>query len=254
MSDLISSRAHEILARSPRTVVLTTSLVSILAISTPWLVRNYRAYLALGPSGLPFGVFGWAVSTLSKPFGRETTSTGVYDEDLLKESWLEEPDSVPLRKGARPKTGWHFLPHRQVDQHPDEGMKEIITTIFSKLASFNSNIVELAPSPHEKIHQGMVIHHSIPSPHQVAVDAWREIVHVHSGRDYSLHLILAPQDCKLVIERGWGERHPLSGVLKALPSQYLMVYAPRDDAELDAVEAIVKAAIGYMTNSHDVIS
>jgi hypothetical protein len=57
-----------------------------------------------------------------------------------------------------------------------------------------------------------------------------------------------------VIERGWAERHPLSGVSKAipLPKEYLLVYAPTDDEELDIVERIMSASIAYMTNRRKV--
>lgn len=38
-----------------------------------------------------------------------------------------------------------------------------------------------------------------------------------------------------VIEKGWGERHPLSGVVSVLPKEYLILYAPRDEEELQVV-------------------
>ena len=37
-----------------------------------------------------------------------------------------------------------------------------------------------------------------------------------------------------------------------LVKEYLTIYTPRDDDELRIVEAIVRASIGYMTNSRDV--
>ena len=57
-----------------------------------------------------------------------------------------------------------------------------------------------------------------------------------------------------VIERGWGERHPLSGISRhvPLPKEYLMIYAPRDEEELAVLELIIKASIGYMSSSRDV--
>lgn len=58
----------------------------------------------------------------------------------------------------------------------------------------------------------------------------------------------------LVIEKGWGERHPLSGVsnIIPLPKEYLIIYAPRDEEELEVVERIMLAAVGFMTTSPDV--
>ena len=87
----------------------------------------------------------------------------------------------------------------------------------------------------------------------------RELAHVHGTGEYSAHVILSPQDCKKVIESGWGELHMLSGVeiLRRivgvkLPDSYTLIYSPRDDEELQTELEIVKAAIGYMTDSRDV--
>lgn len=35
-------------------------------------------------------------------------------------------------------------------------------------------------------------------------------IRAHSETDGSLHLTLHPKDVKLVLERGWGQRHPLA--------------------------------------------
>jgi hypothetical protein len=62
---------------------------------------------------------------------------------------------------------------------------------------------------------------------------------------------------KKVINMGWGQRHPLDGVEFTrrifgwtLPKEYIMVYCPRTDEELQIVMEIVKASAGYMTNTH----
>lgn len=83
----------------------------------PWAVGNYRQFKALGKNGLPPG--GWLIATCLKPFERETTSTKEYDQDGNKETWLkggEGKDEIPYRNRSRPKTGWHCVPHRQVEQ------------------------------------------------------------------------------------------------------------------------------------------
>ena len=56
---------------------------------------------------------------------------------------------------------------------------------------------------------------------------------------------LHPDDAKVVLENGWGERHPLArgGWMKAyVPREFVMVYAPRDETELDVVCRIIEAA------------
>ncbi|SJK99819.1 uncharacterized protein ARMOST_03130 [Armillaria ostoyae] len=73
--------------------------------------------------------------------------------------------------------------------------------------------------------------------------------------DHLLHVVLAPQDCKQVIEKGWCERHPFSSARRviSLPKEYLMIYGPRDDEELAIIGRILKAGVGYMTNNREVI-
>jgi len=56
---------------------------------------------------------------------------------------------------------------------------------------------------------------------------------------------LHPDDAKVVLEKGWGERHPLARggwMGKYVPREFVMVYAPRDTTELDVVCRIVEAA------------
>ena len=62
-----------------------------------------------------------------------------------------------------------------------------------------------------------------------------EIGHMH-GSDGSMHLNLAPRDVNLVLEKGWGQRHPLSGTVLYLGD--FMVYSPRNEEELEVVMRI----------------
>lgn len=115
-------------------------------------------------------------------------------------------------------------------------------------AAANHHAVELKTSVHERHTQALFLARSHLSPHPVADRAWREIAHVHSAADCSLHVVLAPADCKTVIEKGWAERHPCSGRVVGLPKEYLMVYAPRTADEVEVITKVLKAACGYMTD------
>lgn len=66
-----------------------------------------------------------------------------------------------------------------------------------------------------------------------------EIAHLH-GSESSLHVTLDAADVRCVLERGWGERHPLAG--RWLHSGFTMVHAPRDEVEVQIVMEIVRAA------------
>jgi hypothetical protein len=128
-----------------------------------------------------------------------------------------------------------------------------LEAVFNKHAAANQNLVQITLSPHEKTVPAMIIHPDIPSPHKDAVQALREITHIHPV-DHSMHVVLSPADSKTVIDLGWAERHPLSGRSRfiPLPSTYLLVYAPRDEEELNIVEQIFVASMGYMTGSRSV--
>lgn len=89
-----------------------------------WCVLDYRAFLALGPGGPPYNVFGWAFMTfLVRPFAlskRAATSVSDYPADGAHESI----QALPNRKGERASVGG-IAPHRQLSQHPPAEMRKV---------------------------------------------------------------------------------------------------------------------------------
>lgn len=72
--------------------------------------------------------------------------------------------------------------------------------------------------------------------------------HAHPS-DGSLHMTLHPADAKTVLEAGWGERHPLARggwCRRFVPKEFVLVYAPRDEAEIETVVKIVSAAVWWV--------
>jgi hypothetical protein len=84
--------------------------------------------------------------------------------------------------------------------------------------------------------------------HPIAKKTRGEIAHMHAS-DGSLHVNLTPKDAKLVLERGWGQRHPLSG--RVLYLGLVMIYAPRGEQELEVVEKITRASVRFMLGEKD---
>lgn len=71
--------------------------------------------------------------------------------------------------------------------------------------------------------------------------AEREFTHLHQDPGPgSQHLALPPDDADVVLAQGWGEPHPIDGLKAGV--RYLMIYAPRDEADLVAVRSIVSRA------------
>lgn len=107
---------------SPKRVILASLPIIALAF-LPKVYSNYQAYLALGYSKVPHNVLGWLFSTSLKPLGKETKDTKVYEMDADESVWIE--GELPERKGERATTGWHFAPHRQTNQFPDQKAREV---------------------------------------------------------------------------------------------------------------------------------
>ena len=63
-------------------------------------------------------------------------------------------------------------------------------------------------------------------------------------------MTLSLADAKEVIEKGWAQRHGLSGRL--LPWGYVMVYAPRDEEEVEVLGRIFRAGIAFVSGGREV--
>lgn len=87
---------------------------------------------------------------------------------------------------------------------------------------------------------------------KTAIIARGELGHAHP--DLSVHLYLSPADARVVIEKGWAERHRLSVPENrwiknkyAIASTYLMIYGPRDEHEMEILRVILENSIRFMT-------
>ena len=70
----------------------------------------------------------------------------------------------------------------------------------------------------------------------------REFCHMHL--DGSIHAVVANEVEDEIIRKDWGKRHPLyhsHGVKEVI------VYAPRDDAELEVLKSVIKKSYEYAT-------
>ncbi len=67
-----------------------------------------------------------------------------------------------------------------------------------------------------------------------------EPVHVHGVDDTSLHMCLPKELVAAVLEAGWGEMHPYGD-----HGTEVMIYGPRDAAELTVAMTLVEASIAF---------
>jgi hypothetical protein len=149
---------------------------------------------------------------------------------------MPDLSTLPKREGELPRTNPN-MPHQQVSQNAPVQMQD---ALFARVAELPGVVVGRS---HVSVPGARAFHldeASAAGP-QEAFMIGTEFAHLHPEEDGSLHLILPEEVAREVIALGWGEFHPLvrEGVL---PPTNLMVFGPRDEAELEAVWQIVQAA------------
>lgn len=220
---------------SQPSVALQILGVLLIGIAIAYVRRDYRDFIALGPGGTPQTWRGYVrvkilgFFALWDPYAAIT----LPDELLFQEgSHLE----LPTRKQPRPRTKG-IAPHRQVDQRVERPIFEKLASAIRDMAPGKNNDLKIGTSCFEK--HGTGLFSTFPANQTCR----GEIVHVHPS-DGSMHLTLHPSDANVVLETGWGERHPLAGVFfnRFLPRGFVMVYAPHNEDEIELVLRIVWAA------------
>ncbi|EGZ77200.1 hypothetical protein NEUTE2DRAFT_78399 [Neurospora tetrasperma FGSC 2509] len=262
---------------------------TIISVPIMLLIHNdYLNFLKLGPGGTPPTPSGYARLTFYRLFtirdplqaperdpsqlpsagilaiNNNTTNTndptGHNDNDKAASS-----GGLPYRPGPRPSVAG-LAPQRQLNQAGPLPIYNALRSSLESLAQRHPNQFVTATSCLEK--HGFALF----SRHPVNVCGNGEICHIHTHSDRSMHTNLHPDDIKEVLEKGWGERHPMawstrgrrgggtSGgkrggkgeswwwwwpVRSPVPETFTMVYAPRDENDLRIVCKIIEAAIWY---------
>jgi Family of unknown function (DUF5519) len=218
---------------------LTCTLLALAPL--PFIIYNdYENFLNLGPGGTPSTFLGYLkiaylrLFALSDPYTPATFSEKIYPVTGYYQrahTWL------PERTGPRPKIAG-IAPQRQLDQPGCAQMYKMLRTSLENLVVRHPDSFRVGTSCFEK--KGLALFARDP----INPTCRGEICHVHHS-DRSMHMNLHPDDAKVVLEKGWGERHPLArgGWMKQyVPREFIMVYAPRDRTELDVVCRIIEAA------------
>lgn len=148
--------------------------------------------------------------------------------------FAQQSEIFPRRTGRRP-TIEGPVPHRQVDQFGDADMwDELYRRCFAlpDVTERGSLVVDGGAAP------AMCLEDGAPTGPQDAFIAEREFGHIHAKPDSSLHLQLPVDVGILAISGGWAELHSIVWLGVARP-EAVMVYAPRDEKELEVVWNLV---------------
>lgn len=149
-------------------------------------------------------------------------------------------NTMPIREGKKPLTT-QTNPHTQLNQQPED------TSYINDLQSWAFQLTNIDKKPSLVSVPGSVAmfmskEHSCKSCNAFMADT--EFAHFHPHPDYSLHLGLPEKDAQVIIQKGWGEWHPLIE-RGFLPPNIIMMYAPRNQEELDVAKFILKHSYDF---------
>lgn len=153
-----------------------------------------------------------------------------------------KPGKVPERSGSPPHIIRWTLPQRQFPETITEGALKALSNLMQTFAASApySDYIETRPSKTEGgTGPAIYVKPDVKTINPMAHKIFYEVAHVHP-KDNSLHVYVSPKDAKTVVSRGWGQRFPVTWLA---PPSWIMVYAPRDERELEVVKEIVRVAI-----------
>ena len=147
---------------------------------------------------------------------------------------------LPRRAGPRPATT-PSNPHTQLDQQTDSGeQRELLAAAVFGLAGVEERPSAISVPGARALWLTEAGAGGPPDAFMVGT----EFAHLHPGADQSLHMMLPPVLAEEAIEAGWAEQHPVAR-RGLIPPNAVMVYAPRDDAEREVVEGLVRASHAF---------
>ncbi|KAI2609196.1 hypothetical protein GGR54DRAFT_388268 [Hypoxylon sp. NC1633] len=248
------------LIQQNKTLATTAAAVLAIGATLPLLSRiwaDYSAWYALGPNGLPLNVFGYlfqalAGSTVARldtrvpaPYDLAQVSRSPRYGTLSTRSFLPPAlTPVPPRAGPRPEVPHFVGPQRQTSQRSHSAALAAQKAFMHALQGANPGLMRVAPSRLEgPLYDALWLADGAPRRSETEYMLHGEFVHPHG--EGSTHMVLSLVDAAAAIEAGWAERHRMSGVRGLIPWGYVLVYAPRDEAEVHIWKEFVVASARY---------
>jgi hypothetical protein len=148
--------------------------------------------------------------------------------------------SMPVREGPRPKTG-DQVPHLQLsDNSPPDYVDELMEWAVSRFPDVREEPTRISVSTT----RALWLDESVSVAHDDAFmppAGGREFAHVHA--DGSMHLCVSDEAVRELVEKSWGEPHPM----KDQGVNEVLCYAPRTREEIEIVKLALIESYRYAT-------
>ena len=141
------------------------------------------------------------------------------------------------RRGPRPETTHPTVdnphPHEQLTQHAPVDLQEALLRRARELPGVTvADSCVSVPGA-----RAFRLEATLAKGPEEAFQCDREFAHLHPAYDGSLHLTLPRALYRDILEKGWGEPHPISGTM--------LLFGPRDEQELEMVWGILLASYRF---------
>lgn len=130
------------------------------------------------------------------------------------------------------------MPHQQLDQQPEDSSPRdaLARRVFAL-----PGVVEERSGVSVPGARALVLETGVAQGPDTSFMVGREFAHLHPSPDESLHIVLPRDLATAAIDAGWAEPHPLAARMQG-PSIAVMVFAPRNDEEVDVVAGLVETS------------
>lgn len=145
--------------------------------------------------------------------------------------------TLPRRSGEAPRVGSAVPQLQETQKSPREVYEKVAAWAFSALADVREEPTRISvPAT-----RALWLDEGVETVHDDAFmppSGGRELAHLHA--DGSMHLHVGGTVAREVYEKGWGCAHPLD-------PRSCMVYAPRDDGEVEVIKRVIVESYRYAT-------
>ncbi|ORY09107.1 hypothetical protein BCR34DRAFT_384168 [Clohesyomyces aquaticus] len=239
----IPSPITSLLSLFPQTILSLLFALTLPLLTLLYIHYDYCAFLSLGPGGTPSTPLGYLkIKLLSLVSLRDPYRPLPVPSYFRPQSGYLTSSSLCTRPGRRPLVRG-IAPQRQQSQKSPASVYKLLVASLQSLSRDPTNALTERTSCFEKHSSGLFA--KVP----ITRTCGGEICHAHPS-DGSMHLTLHPADAKIVLEAGWGERHPLAKggwFRRFVPREFVLVYAPREEREVETVVKVVEAAVWWVS-------
>lgn len=150
--------------------------------------------------------------------------------------------TLPQRSGEPPVTGQQPPQLQFSDRSPRDVYQKMAAWFFSTFPHAREEPTRISVPTS----RALWLDESIKAPASsfMPPPGSREFAHLHE--DGSFHLVMAVEDEREVIDRGWGLHHPW----KERGVNEILVYAPRNDQEIEWLKPVIEASYRFAIREH----